>query len=188
VRGKGREMRYFGKKVRLRAIERDDLPRYVEWFSDPAVSENLSRQMPMSLAHEEQWFEENLKRPLAIDVPRGAAKWEHIGGAGFNFIDKRNRLAECGIFIGNRKYWDKGYGRDAMETLLRYGFDTLNLNRVQLCVMAFNQRAIHVYEKIGFVREGIQREAYFYGGRYWDMHHYSILRREWEASYGATKE
>lgn len=106
----------------------------------------------------------------------------------FNPIDKRNRLAECGLFIGVKKYWGKGYGTDALLTLLRYGFDTLNFNRIQLCVMAFNQRAIHVYEKIGFVREGTQREAHFYKGQYWDMHHYSILRREWEARYGASKE
>jgi diamine N-acetyltransferase len=186
-------MRYYGKKVRLRAIEREDLPRYVAWFADPAVSENLQYQMPMSLVHEERWYEENLKLPveqqaLAIDARRGAGKWEHIGSAGFNPIDKRNRLAECGLFIGVKKYWGKGYGTDALLTLLRYGFDTLNFNRIQLCVMAFNQRAIHVYEKIGFVREGTQREAHFYKGQYWDMHHYSILRREWEARYGASKE
>jgi diamine N-acetyltransferase len=186
-------MRYDGEKVRLRAVEREDLPRYVEWFADQTVSENLSRQMPMSLAQEERWFEENLKLPveeqaLAVDAKRSGEKWEHIGGAGFNFIDKRNRLAECGVFIGNRKYWGKGYGTDGLLALLRYGFDTLNLNRIQLCVISFNERAIHVYEKIGFVREGTQREAHFYRGRYWDMHLYSILRREWDARYGATKE
>jgi len=186
-------MNYYGEKVRLRAIERDDLPRYVEWFADPAVSENLASQMPMSLTHEEHWYEEALKQPveqqpIAIDLRVGRAKWEHIGGTGFHFIDKRNRLAECGLFIGPRKYWNKGYGRDALLTLLRYGFDTMNLNRVQLRVMEFNARAIHLYEKIGFVREGSEREAHFYQGRYWDMLHYSILRREWEARYGAPKE
>jgi RimJ/RimL family protein N-acetyltransferase len=186
-------MDYFGKKIRLRAIEREDLPRYVEWFADSAVSENLESQMPMSLVHEERWFEENLKLPveqqaLAIDAKTGRGKWEHIGGAGFHAVDKRNRLAECGIMIGNKKYWDRGYGTDALLTLLRFGFETLNFNRIQLCVMAFNSRAIHVYEKIGFLREGTRREVHFYQGKYWDMHLYSILRREWEARYGATKE
>ncbi len=186
-------MRYFGKKVRLRAIERADLPRYVEWFSDPAVSENLSMQTPMSLAHEERWFEENLKLPveqqaLAIDAKTGRGQWEHIGGAGFHCVDKRNRLAECGISIGNKKYWNRGYGTDALLTLLRYGFETLNLNCIQLRVIEFNLRAMHVYEKIGFVAEGVRREAHFYKGRYWNVHFYSILRREWEPRYGATKE
>ena len=186
-------MDYFGKKVRLRAIERDDLPRYVEWFADEAVSENLESQMPMSLVQEERWFEETLKlpaeqQPLAIDARTGRGKWEHIGGAGFHAIDKRNQLAECGIMIGNKKYWDRGYGTDALLTLLRYGFETLNFNRISLCVMAFNARAIHVYEKIGFLREGTRREVHFYQGKYWDMHFYSILRREWAARYGATKE
>jgi diamine N-acetyltransferase len=186
-------MDYFGEKVRLRAIERTDLPRYVEWFADAAVSENLSNQMPMSLVQEERWYEEVLKQPaaeqpLAVDAKRGRGKWEHIGGAGYHLIDKRNRLAECGLFIGPRKYRNRGYGRDTLLTLLRYGFQTLNLNRVQLRVMEYNRRAIHLYEKIGFVREGTMREAHFYQGRYWEIHLYSILRREWEARYGAPKE
>jgi diamine N-acetyltransferase len=186
-------MDYFGEKIRLRAIEREDLPRYVAWFADAAVSENLASQMPMSLVHEERWFEENLKLPveqqaLAVDVRSGRGKWEHIGGTGFHFVDKRNRLAECGLFIGPRKHWNRGYGRDILLTLLRYGFETHNLNRVQLRVMEFNARAIHLYEKIGFVREGSMREAHFHQGRYWDMRLYAILRREWEARYGASKE
>jgi diamine N-acetyltransferase len=186
-------MHYYGKRVRLRAIEREDLPHYVEWFADPAVSENLESQMPMSLASEERWFEENLKLPaeeqtLAVDAKLGRSRWEHIGGAGFHHVDKRNRLAECGLVIGDKKNWGRGYGTDALRTLLRYGFDTLNFNCIQLCVMAFNERAIHVYEKIGFVREGTRREVHFYNGQYWDIHLYSILRREWQARYGATKE
>ena len=186
-------MDYFGEKIRLRAIERDDLPRYVAWFADAAVSENLASQMPMSLVHEEHWYEENLKLPLeqqalAVDAKTGRGKWEHIGGAGFHVIDTRNRLAEIGLFIGPRKYWNKGYGRDILRTLLCYGFETLNLNRIQLRVMEFNARAIHLYEKAGFVREGSMREAHFYKGRYWDMLLFSILRREWEARYGASKE
>jgi diamine N-acetyltransferase len=186
-------MDFYGEKVRLRAIERNDLPRYVEWFADSAVSENLSSQMPMSLVHEERWFEEVLahpvaEQPLAVDAKRGRGKWDHIGGAGFHIVDKRNRSAECGLFIGPRTYWNKGYGRDTLLTLLRFGFDSLNLNRVQLRVMEFNRRAIHLYEKAGFVREGSLREAHFYQGRYWDMHLYAILRREWEARHGAPKE
>jgi diamine N-acetyltransferase len=186
-------MDYFGEKIRLRAIVREDLPRYVAWFADAAVSENLANQMPMSLAHEERWYEENLALPveqqaLAVDLRSGRGNWEHIGGTGFHFVDKRNRLAECGLFIGPRKHWDKRYGRDILLTLLRYGFETHNLNRVQLRVMEFNARAIHLYEKIGFVREGSMREAHFYKGRYWDMRLYAILRREWEARYGASKE
>jgi diamine N-acetyltransferase len=186
-------MRYYGEKIRLRAIEREDLPRYVEWFADSAVSENLASQLPMSLTHEERWYEEILKhpveeQPLAIDLKRSRGKWEHIGGAGYHFLDQRNRLAECGLFIGPRRCWSRGYGRDALLTLLRYGFETLNLNRVQLQVMEFNRRAIRLYEKVGFVREGARREAHFHRGRYWDMLLFSILRREWEGRYGASKE
>jgi RimJ/RimL family protein N-acetyltransferase len=177
----------------LRAIERADLPRYVGWFADSAVSENLSSQIPMSLAQEERWYEGILQQPaeeqpLAVDAKLGRGKWEHIGGAGYHLIDKRNRLAECGLFIGPAKYRNRGYGRDMLLTLLRYGFQTLNLHRVQLRVMEYNARAVHLYEKIGFVREGTMRDAHFHQGRYWGMHLYAILQGEWEARYGAPKE
>ena len=94
----------------------------------------------------------------------------------------------AGSCIGNKKYWDRGYGTDALLTLLRYGFETLNFNRISLCVMDFNPARSTSMKKSGLSREGTRREAHFYQGRYWDMHFYSILRREWEARYGATKE
>jgi diamine N-acetyltransferase len=186
-------MNYFGDKIRLRAVERRNLPRYVAWMADPALSENPAGQMPMCLAYEEHRYEENFKQPaehraLAVDAKLGRGRWEHIGGAGFHVVNTRNRSAECGLFIGPRKYWNKGYGRDILPTLPRYGFDTLNLDRVQPRVMEFNQRAVPLYEKIGFIHKGSMREAHFAKGRYWDMRFHSILRREWEARYGAPKE
>lgn len=78
-------------------------------------------------------------------------------------------------------YWNSGYGTDAMRVILRYGFLELNLHRINLNVFDFNARARRVYEKVGFVQEGIQREALNRGGRRWDIVYYGILRSEWEA-------
>jgi RimJ/RimL family protein N-acetyltransferase len=74
-------------------------------------------------------------------------------------IDHLNQTAEVGIFIGNKNYWDKGYGTEALILLLDYGFKALNLHNILLKVYAYNTRAIETYEKVGFKQIGIRREA-----------------------------
>jgi diamine N-acetyltransferase len=173
----------FGKRVRLRAIERDDLPRYVRWFNDPEVREYLTIFLPMSQAEEGKWYDDLLgknpvERPLAIDVLEGDA-WIHIGGCGFSSVDHQARKAEFGISIGDKAFWNQGYGTDAINTLLRHGFETLNLHRVFLSVYAGNLRAIKVYTNIGFREEGRLRDDRFMHGRYEDTLIMGILREEW---------
>lgn len=83
--------------------------------------------------------------------------------------------------IGDKSYWDKGYGTEVMGLLLSHGFDTLNLNRIYLRVYVSNPRAIRSYEKAGFTLEGRLREAVFQRGAYGDVLIMSALRSEWDA-------
>ena len=172
-----------GKKVRLRPIERDDLPRYVEWFGDPEVRRHLLVWLPFSLAQEERWFESlqgRLERQeevlLAIDTIDGA----HIGNVGLHAIDWKNRNAELGIVIGEKPYWGQGYGTDAVHTMLSLAFREMNLHRVFLRVDADNTRGIRCYEKVGFQHEGTLREVGFRESEYFDQHMMSILASEFE--------
>jgi len=176
----------YGKDVRLRAIEPDDLPRFVTWFNDPDVRDGLSQFLPMSLVEEEKWFEDfisrdPLEKPFAIDVLEDEA-WVHVGSAGLFTFDHQARRAELGIAIGAKQYWDRGHGTNAVKLLLRHAFENLNLNRVSLVVFESNPRAIHVYKKVGFIEEGRMREFHFSGGKYCDTLIMSMLRREWESS------
>ncbi len=172
-----------GEKIRLRPIERDDLPRFVRWFGDPEVRRHLSIYLPPSLAQEERWFErlqERLARNedlvLAIETLEGV----HIGNIGLHRINWKDRNAELGIAIGEKEYWDQGYGTDAIRTLLRVAFEEMNLHRVQLRVDIDNLRGIRCYEKCGFQREGTLRDMVFREGAYHDQLIMSILRSEWE--------
>ncbi len=174
-----------GQRIRLRAIEREDLPRFVRWFNDPEVRENLDLFLPMSLAEEEKWFEDvlekdSIERPFAIDFREGD-DWVHLGGCGLFSFNQQARHAAFGISIGDKSYWDKGIGMDALQTILRYGFETLNLNRVYLRVHESNHRAIQVYQKVGFIEEGRLRDDRFAHGIYEDTLVMGILRDEWEA-------
>lgn len=174
----------YGEKTRLRAIERTDLERYVEWFNDPEVTQHLMRHLPISMADEERWYESQQKLPeesrsMALDA-RDDKRWVHIGGVGLHDIDWQSRMAEAGISIGDKRYWDRGFGKDAMRTLLRHGFDCLNLNRIYLRVFVDNERAIAVYRHLGFVEEGRLRKHFFRRGEYHDMLIMGILRPEWQ--------
>jgi diamine N-acetyltransferase len=172
-----------GERVRLRPIERDDLPRYVEWFGDPEVRRHLLVWLPFSLAQEERWFENlqgRLERQedvlLAIDTIGGL----HIGNVGLHAIDWKNRNAELGIVIGEKSYWGQGYGTDAVRKMLNLAFHEMNLHRIFLRVDADNARGIRCYEKVGFRREGTLREAGFRENKYFDQHMMSILASEFE--------
>ena len=178
-----------GKHVRLRPLEREDLPRFVRWVSDPEIRAHVAQYKPLSLAQEEQWYARNLEagdtQSWAIDAHREqttADPWEHIGVCGYHVIDWRNRSGEVGIIIGAREYWSQGFGTDAMQTLVGWGFNTLNLNRVHLHVYADNARAIRCYEKVGFRTEGCLRQANFHNGVYRDALLMGLLREEWRSS------
>jgi diamine N-acetyltransferase len=175
-----------GDRVRLRAVELDDLPRYVSWFNDPEVQRGMPLCTPLSTQDEEKWFQENLKRKpeersLAVDA-KVEDEWRHIGSCGFIGIDPRVRCAEIGITIGDKSFWDQGYGSDSLRVLLRHSFDTLNMHRVQLRVFESNQRAIHVYRNLGFQEEGRMRQAHYHAGQYEDVLIMGLLREEWSAN------
>lgn len=174
-----------GTKVRLRAIERDDLPRFVEWFNDPEVRHHLLVYLPFSLAQEERWFESlqgRLERQesvvLAIETNDGI----HIGNISLDSINWKDHNAELGIVIGEKAYWNQGYGADAIRALLGLAFLEMSLHRVFLRVDVDNARGIRCYEKVGFRKEGTSREAVFKKGAYQDQYVMSILRSEFETN------
>lgn len=103
-----------------------------------------------------------------------------IGETTLSDVFSPHREAWVAIGIGDRAYWGKGYGTDAMNVLLGYAFRELNLARVNLSTFEYNPRAIRSYEKAGFVHEGRQRGALLRYGRRWDVVHMGILREEWE--------
>ena len=173
----------YGKRIRLRGVERSDVPKFYEWINDPEVNEGLDVHLPMSMQDEEQWFEQSAQRaqaekPMAIEMCEGN-DWKLIGNCRFFHLEWTNRAAELGITIGDKSVWNQGYGTETMQLLLQHGFETLNLNRIYLRVYSTNPRAIHVYEKAGFVLEGTFREDAYKHGKYIDVHIMSVLRSDW---------
>jgi diamine N-acetyltransferase len=176
----------YGKRIRLRGMEKTDVPRSFEWINDPEVNDGLAIYLPMSLRDEEQWFEQMAQRdqaekPMAIEARDGEG-WKLIGNCGVFNIEWTNRSAELGIAIGEKSVWNQGYGTETMQLLLQHGFETLNLNRIYLRVYSTNPRAMRAYEKAGFILEGTLREAVYKHGKYASVHIMSVLRSEWKSN------
>jgi diamine N-acetyltransferase len=190
-------MMIYGERIRLRGMERSDLPRFVTWLNDPEVNIGLAIYPVLSQVEEENWFENIQKKPQAehplvieIRMPRSPVQgeplstpnsrppevdWIPIGDCSFFNLDRTNRSCELGIVIGEKRFWNQGFGTETMGLLLKFGFETLNLHRIYLRVFASNPRAIRAYEKAGFVLEGRLREAVFINGKYVDILIMSVL-------------
>jgi RimJ/RimL family protein N-acetyltransferase len=177
-----------GKLVRLRAVEPTDAAKACKWINDREVTRYLMARYPYSLASEQEWAA-NAAKPNDYTEVRFAIETKdglHIGLCGLHRGRPEERTADLGIMIGDKEYQERGFGTDTMLTIVRFGFEQMNLHRVCLGVFEFNQRAQAVYRKVGFVEEGRDRHGYFQDGRYWDVIRMSILEDEWRALHGTT--
>ena len=109
-----------------------------------------------------------------------------VGEVVINEVDRSNRCGNIRILINRKEDFSKGYGTEAMILALNYGFGMFNLHRIELEAYPFNNRAIHVYEKIGFKREGIRRDGAYYNHKYYDMITMSFLENEFRERYLKT--
>lgn len=159
-----------------------DAPRFVKWFSDPEVNQFIMTRF-VTLKQEKEWIKKipekkkNGEYTFAIDTKEGV----HIGSTGL-IVKKANRMGGFGIVIGDKNYWNSGYGTDTVKTILEYGFKKLKLHKIVLNggVFSYNTRAIRTYEKAGFKKEGVNREARFYNGKFYDEINMGIIDREWK--------
>jgi RimJ/RimL family protein N-acetyltransferase len=115
---------------------------------------------------------------LVIEI-ESEGGWKAIGNTSLMGIEWTSRLAEVGLFIGEKQLWNQGYGRETVQLMLKYAFETLNMNRVWLRVYEHNLRGIKAYERAGFVHEGRLRQAIYSDGRYYDVLIMSVLHSEW---------
>lgn len=114
-----------GRKVRIRALEKTDIDEIMKWINDPEVMQNLLMRYPVSRYQEEKWIEKALddsnprNKVFALETKDGV----YLGGIGLNATNWENRNAEVGIVIGKKEHWNKGYGTDAMITILDFAFN-----------------------------------------------------------------
>jgi RimJ/RimL family protein N-acetyltransferase len=172
-----------GTKVQLTALSKDDAATISGWSGDVGYLrlQDTNLALPKSQAQIATDLEELAKSSNTIAFAiRTVGDGVLIGTIGFYDIEWANQGAWLGMGIGERDAWDQGYGTEALNLALQYAFDELNLHRITLTVIAYNERAIVLYERAGFQREGVLREFGQRDGRWYDMYLYGLLRPEWE--------
>ncbi len=174
-----------GELVYLRPFERSDAPRFVEMLNNREVTRTLLQYRPITLASEERFIErvEASEHDVTLAVAERATD-ALVGATGLEGMDTRSRHATFGIFIGEPALWGRGYGTEATRLIVGYGFDSLNLHRIELEVYDDNPAGRHIYEKVGVRLEGVRRQHTYHRGRYWDVAVMGILRDEWDAGLG----
>lgn len=167
-----------GEKVVLRTKTADDAKEDYEWRIDPELATydaayplRMSFQDYLTLHAEELQFPSPFRRTFAIDDLEG----KHIGNVMYYNFDERRGEAELGITIGDRNYWSRGYGTDAVRALVTYLFRTTNLRRIYLHTLEWNVRAQRAFTKAGFTPIGTVRRG---GNTFVQM---EIRRDDWEA-------
>lgn len=168
-----------GKHVCLRPLEKEDLIYIRQWGNDPEIRGLIGEVHPMTETGAEKWFErvqsdENRVWFVIVLKENG----EVIGEAGLLRMFYPWRNTDLSIIIDEKEEWRKGYGTEAIDLLLDYAFGYLNFHRIEVGVVGFNEAAIHFYEKMGFKKEGITRDGYYYDHQYHDFIMMSILEDE----------
>jgi RimJ/RimL family protein N-acetyltransferase len=165
-----------GERVLLRPLTPEDYPRMLEFKNDIEL-ELLGGDVPRprTLAQQSEFYnslaKDSNQANFAIE-----ADGKLIGDCGLHGISRLNGTAELGIVIGDRAYWGAGYGREAVQLLVDYGFRMQNLRKVTLSAFASNERAIRSYLAVGFVEEGRQRAQFWSDGGYEDQVLMAIFR------------
>jgi RimJ/RimL family protein N-acetyltransferase len=167
-----------GIKCYLSPMDLNDAEKYTEWLNDLEISTGLGHVYEgiFSVDCEKEILKDLSQKHNYSIIDIGTN--ELIGSCGFLEVDNLNQIAEIGIFIGNKNFWSKGYGTEAIVLLMDYGFKALNLHNILLRVFSFNERAIKCYNKIGFKVIGKRREALKRGERTFDVIYMDILYNE----------
>ena len=172
-----------GRRIYLSPIDKNDYLKYTHWVNDMDVSIGCSLATLLINEEGEKIALERLtKEPYNFAIVTNNEN-KLIGNLGFVRLDYINRVGELGIFIGDKNYWNNGYGKEAIELLIDFGFNILNLNNINLKVFSFNHQAIKCYKKIGFREAGRLREAKIIGSQRFDEITMDLLQEEIESPY-----
>ena len=178
-----------GKKVALRAVEKEDLPYLMEWRNRPEYRQCFREYRELNLQNQEQWFERtvvNDRNTIMFTIVRNDESQERLGCCGLCYINWVQRFADLSLYIGwNNTYIDQeGYAQEACDLLFRYGFGELGLHKIWTEIYEFDEPKYRLYTAMDFHQDGLLRENYFHNGKWWNSRILSLLDRD----YGTERE
>ncbi|MBQ4226619.1 MAG: GNAT family N-acetyltransferase [Clostridia bacterium] len=168
--------------LKLRELERRDIPEINRWRNDRELSSNLGGVFRfINLDVDNGWYDHYLaSRSTQVRCAIVGDEDAILGCVYLLNIDQINQSADLHIMIGRAEHRGMGIGTFAVNAMVRHAFFDLNLRRLQLDVLASNQHAQALYRKIGFVEEGRRRSAVYKNGKYEDELVMGLLREEYQ--------
>lgn len=159
-----------GERIILREIEEKDLGLIINWRNNPEILRNLFSYLPLNKVTQNKWYEryliEGKQQSFIIELLEEKTP---IGTIGLIDIDYKNQKAELTIIIGEKSHQRKGYGKEALNLLIKFAFEEMNLKKIKASVFTDNNNAIKMYENCGFVKEGVFKEELFKCGKFRDV-------------------
>jgi len=178
------------ERLLLRQITNDDVDILFKYWSDNEVTKFMNLSPFKSITQ----VLEMLRLLNDLFEQQQALRWgittkfdgQIIGTCGYNTgLNKDSFIGEIGYELG-KEYWGFGYMQETLQALIEYGFQCMNLNRIEAYVMVENTVSLNLLNKLGFKREGILREHGYYKDSFWDEVICSLLKKEWESSTAQT--
>jgi RimJ/RimL family protein N-acetyltransferase len=168
--------------IKLRALEKEDIEKTIVWHNQEEIKELYAgHPFPVNMEQEKKWYDKILLSNFPTTV-FGIEKIEDKKLIGITIIKNINlihRESEFAIYIGDEEERGKGYSRIATLLTLKFGFYSIGLNRIFLKVLEENTTAINLYEKVGFIKEGMLRKSVFKNNDFKNEIIMSILRDDY---------
>lgn len=170
-----------GKKILLRAIEKDDLSQLMFWRNSPELRKYFREFRDLSKQDQQEWYENivlSKNSVLMFSIVR-QDNCELIGACGLCDIDWLHRSAELSIYIGiDNVYLDDIYAIDAAKAVINYGFKEIGLHRVWSEVYSHDMKKQYFFQILGFKQDGRLRESHWTNGAWVDSIYYSLLESD----------
>lgn len=169
-----------GKDIKLRPLQFGDESFFFKWRNDlEYIGLTKSIRLPKHQANEKEWLESVMKdksNKSVVFIIETISDSVSVGFVQLNQIDWISRNCTFGIAIPEKDFQGRGFGKDVMRLIFDYAFNFLNLKKVLLEVTSFNANSIHLYEKMGFEKEGVLKQHYFWNGNYHDVLIYGLFK------------
>lgn len=165
--------------IRLRKINKKELSLLRDWRNSSKSFEYSGQFKLLNMADQYNWFnqlsQKNLNRIVFMIMDNHK---KALGTCSLTNIDRNNKSAEVGIMIGDINSQGKGYGKESLRKILDYGFNNINLHRIEAKIFEFNKISLRLFERLNFKYESTSRESLWRNKKWWDIYVYSILSNE----------
>ncbi len=165
-------------KISIRKFNKNDIPFKVAWINNPLNNKYLHYDLPLEIEKTEKWFDKNKDRTDRYDATILADN-KPVGLIGILEIDSKNKKGEYYVTLGDREYLGKDIAKEASKLVLKYAFESLGLNKVYLYTEYDNIGAQKLFEKVGFIKEGLLKDDLLSKGVYVSRYVYGITKEDY---------